>query len=62
MMQTNKDTGHVIGATYRSNYWREVYTVKCAHSDGSVTVRWADGHETTHRTNVGRDTLLSMPA
>ena len=44
----------VPGGTYRSGYWQDTYTVETMASalDGTVwlTVRWADGHRTTHAT------------
>lgn len=71
----NLTTGHIIGATYFSRYWRETYTVLSANQHGFVTVEWhgdaqisnahAAGHDmrrtTTHITGVGDDKLISCP-
>lgn len=49
--------GYEEGKTYRSFYWGKNYTVIAVHGPGvipwsawAVTVRWADGSETTHCT------------
>ena len=52
-------TGHELGATYRSKNWKTNYTVEAIHDNGDVTVRWADGHKTTHQTPVGKDKKVS---
>lgn len=48
-------TGHELGVTYRSRYWRMNYRVMCLHANGFVTVKWADGHHTTHITALDGD-------
>lgn len=61
------------GGRYWSGYWQEEYTVEAmfsqirpeipgwGHSDGWMTVRWADGHTTTHCTawDERRDRVLA---
>ena len=44
-------TGHEVGKTYHSHYWRQTYKVLAAHEGGSITVQWADGRQTEHRTD-----------
>lgn len=55
-------TGHVIGATYYSTYWRQHYKVLREETTviGSrgITVKWEDGRFTTHCTEVGNDRML----
>jgi len=58
-MQATK-TGHIVGKTYRSAYWRETYTVRAVRPDRvfgeMVTVYWHDQRrETTHCTPRGND-------
>lgn len=57
-------TGHVVGRTYYSTYWREAYTVRAVRPDSvfgeAVTVYWhAQRRETTHCTPRGDDKELS---
>jgi hypothetical protein len=59
------ETGHIIGATYMSKYWRQEYQVMCiadslGKSDG-VKVLWEDGRTTTHCTHVGQDPIIKEP-
>ena len=50
-----------VGATVHSAHWRETYTVLSHNEDGSVTVEWSDGHQTTHRTRLDkRDRILTV--
>jgi galactose mutarotase-like enzyme len=47
--------GYEIGKTYFIAYWRTNCTVTALHGKGdwmdwSVTVKWEDGHSTTHST------------
>ena len=59
-MPTTQTTGHILGCTYRSAYWREIYTVRALHEDGSVTVYWhGEQRETRHGTPAGRDQVVS---
>ena len=55
-------TGHVIGASYHSRYWRQKYRVLREETTvlGSrgVMVKWEDGRFTTHSTDVGNDPML----
>jgi hypothetical protein len=64
-MPTTTPTGHVIGATYMSTYWRQEYQVVCEAmtSIGSpgITVLWEDGRTTTHCTARGNDPLVKEP-
>jgi hypothetical protein len=57
-------TGHIIGATYLSRYWKQRYRVlrEETTSIGSrgITVKWEDGRFTTHSTHVGDDRLLDF--
>lgn len=51
--------GHELNKTYFCSYWRQRFTVLRLHDnlgwmDWAVTVRWEDGHETTHCTNLGK--------
>ena len=42
-----------VGGRYYCGYWRDEYTVVARDDSGLVpgfTVRWSDGHETTHCT------------
>lgn len=58
-------TGHVIGATYRSTYWRQNYQVVCEQmtiiGSSGVMVLWDDGRTTTHSTHVGDDPMVKEP-
>ena len=57
------ETGHVIGATYMSRYWRKTYTVEAVGDSlggtaNGVRVLWQDGRVTVHCTHVGDDLLV----
>lgn len=43
-----------VGEVWHSDYWNENYTVLSHNENGTVTVRWSDGRETTHRTRLSR--------
>ena len=51
-----------VGGTYYCGYWRLTYIVLAVNPD-SITVRWADGRLSTHRTawDWHRDTVISEP-
>ena len=52
-----------VGATVRSAYWGETYTVLSHNEDGSVTVEWSDSTRSTHTTPLGeRDIVFSVPS
>lgn len=53
-----------VGGRYRNGYWGKTYTVTAIETAGtswSMTVRWEDGHSTTHCTawDSRRDSVLS---
>jgi len=52
-----------VGAIAYNGYWHEEYEVLTHHDHGCVTVRWASGRQTTHRTpfNPYRDRILQLP-
>jgi len=59
-------TGHIIGATYFSTYWRKHYQVIGVASvlngtDNGVQVLWEDGRTTYHCTHVGDSKLVKEP-
>lgn len=51
-------SGYQLGKTYFIGYWQEYCTVLSLQGDGNgnwaVTVRWTDGHTTTHSTALGK--------
>lgn len=55
-------TGHVIGATYFSTYWKKRYTVLREEITVigalGIRVKWDDGRCTTHCTDVGDDPIV----
>jgi hypothetical protein len=59
-------TGHRIGCTYHSNYWRRDYLVLSiseAFNGQGVQVRWLDNNETCdHLTPVGEDKMVEQGA
>jgi hypothetical protein len=60
------ETGHIIGATYRSTYWRKEYQVfstadVLGGTDNGVQVLWEDGEVTSHCTPVGDDPMVKAP-
>jgi hypothetical protein len=58
-------TGHIVGATYMSKYWRQTYQVVCEQmtiiGSSGVMVLWQDGKTTTHSTHVGNDPIIKYP-
>ena len=67
-IRTMADRFGPVGATIRSAYWGETYTVlshNVADKDwnDSVTVVLEDGEAVTHRTQLGpRDVIVSLSA
>jgi hypothetical protein len=63
------DTQYEEGKKYYCGYWGSTYEVlklytkdELNYGGWAVTVRWADGHETTHFTNLdtNRDFLVAQ--